>query len=149
MCAISLHSSPTGGTRSKLRRSGGTDCPSARSTKASRYSECVGSCSAGAASSPTPKHTHAPPFPDPGVAASLRTVFASERIEVVHAHNWLLHSFLPLKRADGPRFVVSLHDLSLVCATKGACIAANPAAHRVSSNVAAVPLATTARRKVR
>ena len=63
---------------------------------------------------------HAPPFPDPGLVAALRSILASERIDLVHAHNWLLHSFLPLKRADGPRLVVSLHDLSLVCATKSA-----------------------------
>lgn len=67
-----------------------------------------------------PARAHAPPFPDPGLLASLRRIVASERIEVVHAHNWLLHSFLPLKRADGPRLVVTLHDLSLVCATKQA-----------------------------
>ncbi len=63
---------------------------------------------------------HAPPFPDPGLVAGLRSILASERIDLIHAHNWLLHSFLPLKRADGPRLVVSLHDLSLVCATKTA-----------------------------
>ncbi len=67
-----------------------------------------------------PARTHAPPFPDPGLTASLRRIVVSERIEVVHAHNWLLHSFLPLKRAGGPRLVVTLHDLSLVCATKQA-----------------------------
>jgi glycosyltransferase involved in cell wall biosynthesis len=64
--------------------------------------------------------THAPPFPDPGLVASLRSIIASEGIEVVHAHNWLLHSFLPLKRPRGPCLVVTLHDLSLVCATKTA-----------------------------
>ena len=64
--------------------------------------------------------THVPPFPDPGLVAALQSVIAAERIDVVHAHNWLLHSFLPLKRADGPRLVVTLHDLSLTCATKSA-----------------------------
>ena len=57
--------------------------------------------------------THVPPFPDPGLVAALRSVIAAERIDLVHAHNWLLHSFLPLKRAEGPRLVVTLHDLSL------------------------------------
>jgi glycosyltransferase involved in cell wall biosynthesis len=64
--------------------------------------------------------THAPSFPDPALVAALRRIIAKERIEIVHAHNWLLHSFLPLKRSDGPRLVVTLHDLSLVCATKAA-----------------------------
>jgi glycosyltransferase involved in cell wall biosynthesis len=67
-----------------------------------------------------PGRTHAPPFPDPGLTTSLRQIIAAERIEIVHAHNWLLHSFLPLKRRDGPRLVVTLHDLSLICATKSA-----------------------------
>ncbi|RBP07115.1 glycosyltransferase involved in cell wall biosynthesis [Roseiarcus fermentans] len=67
-----------------------------------------------------PNRTHVPPFPDPGLTAALWRVIASERIEVVHAHNWLLHAFLPLKRANGPRLVVTLHDLSLACVTKSA-----------------------------
>jgi glycosyltransferase involved in cell wall biosynthesis len=64
--------------------------------------------------------THAPPFPDPDLVRALMSITTSERIDVVHAHNWLLHSFLPLKRANGPRLVVTLHDLSLICATKTA-----------------------------
>ena len=63
---------------------------------------------------------HAPPFPDPLLVKAIGRIVASERIEIVHAHNWLVHSFLPLKRSDGPPLVVSLHDLSLVCATKSA-----------------------------
>lgn len=61
---------------------------------------------------------HAPPFPDPGLVWSLRRVVALERPEIVHAHNWLVHSFLPLKAWSGSRLVVSLHDYSLVCAVK-------------------------------
>ena len=38
--------------------------------------------------------------------------------DVVHAHNWLVHSYLPLERRAGAAFVLSLHDYSLVCATK-------------------------------
>lgn len=68
----------------------------------------------------SPDRTHAPPFPDPGLVSALNGIIASKRVDVVHAHNWLLHSFLPLKRAGGPRLVVTLHDLSLVCATKTA-----------------------------
>jgi len=61
---------------------------------------------------------YAPPFPDPELMLGLRRIVADENIEVVHAHNWLLHSYLPLKRADGPGLVVTLHDLSLVCVQK-------------------------------
>jgi glycosyltransferase involved in cell wall biosynthesis len=65
-----------------------------------------------------PSRTHAPPFPDPGLVRALKRLIRSERPDVVHAHNWLLHSFLPLKRANGPGLVVTLHDASLICATK-------------------------------
>lgn len=61
---------------------------------------------------------HAPPFPDPGLASSLRRVIAEFRPDIIHAHNWLLHSFLPLKAWSGAKLVVTLHDLSLVCAKK-------------------------------
>lgn len=60
----------------------------------------------------------APPFPDPEGVAALRRVVRLERPEIVHAHNWLVHSFLPLKPWSGARLVVTLHDYSLVCAQK-------------------------------
>ena len=56
------------------------------------------------------------PLPDPGVARALRALVARERPDVVHAHNWLLHSFVPLKAWSSARFVVTLHDFSLDCA---------------------------------
>lgn len=61
---------------------------------------------------------HAPPFPDPELTLALRRVVAEERPQVVHAHNWLVHSFLPIKPWSGARLVMSLHDYSLVCAKK-------------------------------
>ncbi|MCK9915727.1 glycosyltransferase family 4 protein [Microbacteriaceae bacterium K1510] len=61
---------------------------------------------------------YAPPFPDPELTLGLRRIVAAENIDVVHAHNWLLHSYLPLKRPGGPGLVVTLHDLSLVCVQK-------------------------------
>lgn len=63
-------------------------------------------------------HPYAPPFPDPGVMRELRRIIQIERPEIVHAHNWLVHSFTPLKAWSKARFVVSLHDYSLVCAQK-------------------------------
>jgi len=59
----------------------------------------------------------APPFPDPGVAAALRTMVHELRPDVVHAHNWIVHSYLPVKPPATP-LVLSLHDFSLTCATK-------------------------------
>ncbi|MBI2865274.1 MAG: glycosyltransferase family 4 protein [Chloroflexi bacterium] len=61
---------------------------------------------------------HTPPFPDPGLMWSLRRIIARERPEIVHAHNWLVHSFLPLKPWSRARLVMSLHDYSLTCAVK-------------------------------
>ncbi|HEY5520645.1 MAG TPA: glycosyltransferase family 4 protein [Candidatus Limnocylindrales bacterium] len=59
-----------------------------------------------------------PPAPDPDLVAALRRIVAEERPDVIHAHNWAVASFLPLKRADGPRLVMTLHDYSLVCAKR-------------------------------
>jgi glycosyltransferase involved in cell wall biosynthesis len=61
---------------------------------------------------------HAPPFPDPEALLALRKVVMQERPDIVHAHNWLVHSFLPLKEWSHAKLVVSLHDTSLVCAQK-------------------------------
>jgi glycosyltransferase involved in cell wall biosynthesis len=61
---------------------------------------------------------HAPPFPDPEVVIALRRMILKEKPDIVHAHNWLLASFLPLKAWSGAGLVVTLHDYSLVCAKK-------------------------------
>jgi glycosyltransferase involved in cell wall biosynthesis len=61
---------------------------------------------------------HAPPFPDPGALMGLRAVVTQEKPDLVHAHNWLLHSYLPLKAWSGVPLVVTLHDYSLLCAKK-------------------------------
>jgi glycosyltransferase involved in cell wall biosynthesis len=61
---------------------------------------------------------YAPPAPDPLSVRDLRRVVREFRPDVVHAHNWLVHSYLPLQRRAGAAFVLSLHDYSLVCATK-------------------------------
>jgi len=47
---------------------------------------------------------------------ALRDVIVRERPEIVHAHNWLVHSFLPLKAWSGARLIVTLHNYNLVCA---------------------------------
>lgn len=58
----------------------------------------------------------APTFPDPGVVLALRQIIRKERPEIVHAHNWLVYSFLPLKAWSGARLIVTLHNYNLVCA---------------------------------
>lgn len=60
----------------------------------------------------------APPLPDPELVLSLRRVIATEEPDIIHAHNWLLHSYLPLRFVSHVPFIVTLHDYSLVCARK-------------------------------
>ena len=61
---------------------------------------------------------HAPPLPDPELMLALGRIVRRERPQIVHAHNWLVHSFVPIKRLSGAPLVMTLHDFSLVCAQK-------------------------------
>ncbi|MBS1888310.1 MAG: glycosyltransferase family 4 protein [Actinobacteria bacterium] len=61
---------------------------------------------------------YAAPLPDPVTTAALRTVLREERPDVVHAHNWLVNSYLPLARRAAAPLVLSLHDYGLLCPTK-------------------------------
>ncbi|TAK33776.1 MAG: glycosyltransferase family 1 protein [Chloroflexota bacterium] len=60
----------------------------------------------------------APPFPDPEVTLALRRIMAKERPDVVHAHNWLSRSLIPLKPWSHTPLVLTLHDYSLSCSKK-------------------------------
>ncbi len=66
------------------------------------------------------EHRQVPPFPDPEVLFGLHQIVRREKPDVVHAHNWMIHSYLPLKRWSGAPLVLTLHDFSLVCAKKQA-----------------------------
>lgn len=61
---------------------------------------------------------HAPPAPDPETVIDLRRVVRQENPEIVHAHNRLVHSYIPLDRRSDAALVLSLHDYGLFCATK-------------------------------
>jgi len=61
---------------------------------------------------------HAPPVPDPELVMGLKRVVDTERPQIVHAHNWISYSFLPLKRWSGAKLVATIHDHSLVCPRK-------------------------------
>lgn len=65
-----------------------------------------------------PARPWAPPVPDPAATAALARIVAAEKPEVVHGHDWLARSFLPLKPTSGVRFVVSLHYYTQSCAKK-------------------------------
>jgi glycosyltransferase involved in cell wall biosynthesis len=64
------------------------------------------------------ERNHMPPGPDPRTTLDLRRVIRSHRPEVVHAHDWLIHAFMPLDRRSGAALCLSMHDYGLVCATK-------------------------------
>jgi glycosyltransferase involved in cell wall biosynthesis len=61
---------------------------------------------------------YAPPAPDPELVAALRRVMRTERPDVIHAHNWIVNSALPLRIGGSAPLVLTLHDYSHACATK-------------------------------
>jgi glycosyltransferase involved in cell wall biosynthesis len=67
---------------------------------------------------PTADRPLALPLPDPLASRALSRVIAEVRPDVVHAHNWIINSYLPLAAARRLPLVYSLHDYSHVCATK-------------------------------
>ncbi len=69
---------------------------------------------------------HAPPAPDPETVMALRRVISRERPDVVHGHNWLAHAYLPIRRRASAAYVLSLHDYSLLCATKRLMVKGEP-----------------------
>jgi glycosyltransferase involved in cell wall biosynthesis len=60
----------------------------------------------------------APPVPDPEAVSSLRAIIREARPDVVHGHDWLTRSFLPLKRWSRAALVVTLHYFNQTCAKK-------------------------------
>jgi len=58
---------------------------------------------------------YVPPFPDPELMSALRRIILQERPDIVHAHNWIAHSFTPLKAWSKAKFVVTLHSYGLTC----------------------------------
>jgi glycosyltransferase involved in cell wall biosynthesis len=58
------------------------------------------------------------PIPDPIVTRALQRLISEIDPDVVHAHNWIINSLLPLPAVRRRPLVYSLHDYSHVCATK-------------------------------
>lgn len=65
-----------------------------------------------------PSRTQAPPLTDPEMMRALGGIIRRERPHIVHAHNWAVNSFAPLKAWSNARLVMTLHDYSFVCARK-------------------------------
>ncbi len=63
-----------------------------------------------------PGRSYSPPIADPEITWQLRAIISDEQPAIVHAHNWMVHAFLPLKRWSDARLVVTLHDYGMVCA---------------------------------
>lgn len=61
---------------------------------------------------------HAAPFPDPELVLGIARIVKLQAPDIVHAHNWMVHSYTPLKRLFDVPLVVTLHDYSLVCPVK-------------------------------
>lgn len=57
----------------------------------------------------------AAPLPDPGVASSILRIVRDERPDIVHAHDWLMHSYLPVAPFLAPPLVASLHNFGVAC----------------------------------
>ncbi len=67
---------------------------------------------------PTADRPLALPAPDPVAGRALSRLVATVAPDIVHAHNWLINSYLPLAAARRLPLVYSLHDYSHVCPTK-------------------------------
>jgi len=63
----------------------------------------------------TTERRHAIPLADPELKRGLRRVAAEFRPDIVHAHNWIGRSFVPLKEEIGVPYLVSLHDSGRIC----------------------------------
>jgi glycosyltransferase involved in cell wall biosynthesis len=59
-----------------------------------------------------------PTVPDPLVMRELSRVIGERKPDVVLAHSWILHSYLPIKHRHDAVLVAYLHDYGLVCARK-------------------------------
>ncbi|NTW29258.1 MAG: glycosyltransferase family 4 protein [Coriobacteriia bacterium] len=64
----------------------------------------------------TTERHHAPPVPDPEIVLALRRLVGKYSPDIVHAHNWLGRSFVPIRRSSHARYVVTLHDCGRTCA---------------------------------
>ncbi len=93
---------------------------------------------------------YAAPLPDPESVLGLRRVVHEFRPDVVHGHNWLVRSFLPLKRASGVPLVVTLHDYGRWCAKRSLYyLEEGPCRGPGVRKCRAVPPRTTGRRRAR
>jgi glycosyltransferase involved in cell wall biosynthesis len=65
-----------------------------------------------------PQRRHVAPLPDPELVRKLGLIVDHECPDVIHAHDWLVHSLAGVARRRGVPLVRSLHDYSLMCSNK-------------------------------
>jgi glycosyltransferase involved in cell wall biosynthesis len=66
-----------------------------------------------------------PPVADPPIVWQLQALVRRARPEVIHAHGWMMHSCLPLRRGQAA-LVVHLHEYGLSCVKKTMMTPAGP-----------------------
>ncbi|WIM95147.1 glycosyltransferase family 4 protein [Actinoplanes oblitus] len=60
-----------------------------------------------------------PTMPDPLATAAIARLLRAEHFDVVHSHDWLMYSYLPLRRTRlGRPHVHTAHDFGLTCVRK-------------------------------
>jgi glycogen(starch) synthase len=59
-----------------------------------------------------------PPVGDPAVKRGLKGLLQDDAFDVIHAHNWIVGSLVPLRHDTPAALVLTLHDYSHVCAIK-------------------------------
>ncbi|KUL42217.1 glycosyltransferase family 4 protein [Actinoplanes awajinensis] len=60
-----------------------------------------------------------PTAPDPLTTAAIARLLRAEQYDVVHSHDWLMYSYLPLRRSRiGRPHVHTAHDFGLTCVRK-------------------------------
>jgi glycosyltransferase involved in cell wall biosynthesis len=64
-----------------------------------------------------PRRPHALPVPDPLLASGLHKLVKEINPDVVHAHNWIINSFLPIQRRSPRPLLMSLHGYEHRCGT--------------------------------
>lgn len=60
----------------------------------------------------------APPFFDPVATPATRKVMEEFQPDIVHGHDWLARSYIPLKNRFKAKFILSLHYYTISCAKK-------------------------------
>ncbi len=62
-----------------------------------------------------PQRRFTPPMPDPFLMRALDRLIAEWQPEIIHAHGWIVYSYLPLKRRRPIPLIVTLHDYGNFC----------------------------------